>query len=164
MRGAVSLAAALALPLTTDAGTPFPNRELIVFLTFSVILVTVVVQGLTLPKLIDVLELEDDRGLEAKEDTKARIHAADAALARLEELVDEEWVREDTADRLRGLYGYRRSRFKARFDGRRRGAHRAALDRLPAPASRADRGRARGGSSPPARAKDQRRGHAAGRT
>jgi CPA1 family monovalent cation:H+ antiporter len=116
MRGAVSLAAALALPLTTDAGAAFPNRELIVFLTFSVILVTVVVQGLSLPKLIDVLELEDDRGLEAKEDTKARIHAADAALARLEELVDEEWVREDTADRLRGLYGYRRSRFKARFD------------------------------------------------
>ena len=60
MRGAVSLAAALALPLTTDAGTAFPNRELIVFLTFSVILVTVVVQGLSLPKLIDVLELEDD--------------------------------------------------------------------------------------------------------
>ena len=117
MRGAVSLAAALALPLTTDAGTPFPNRELIVFLTFAVILATVVVQGLTLPHLISLLDLEDDSRLEAKEDTKARIHAADAALARLEELVDEEWVREDTAERLRGLYGYRRSRFQARFDG-----------------------------------------------
>jgi Na+/H+ antiporter len=117
MRGAVSLAAALALPLTTDAGTHFPNRELIVFLTFAVILATVVVQGLTLPKLISLLDLEDDSRLEAKEDTKARIHAADAALARLEELVDEEWVREDTAERLRGLYGYRRSRFQARFDG-----------------------------------------------
>jgi len=116
MRGAVSLAAALALPLTTDAGTHFPNRELIVFLTFAVILATVVVQGLTLPKLIGLLELEDDSRLEAKEDTKARIHAADAALARLEELIDEEWVREDTAERLRGLYGYRRSRFQARFD------------------------------------------------
>ena len=117
MRGAVSLAAALALPLTTDAGTHFPNRELIVFLTFAVILATVVVQGLTLPHLISLLDLEDDSRLEAKEDTKARIHAADAALARLEELVDEEWVREDTAERLRGLYGYRRSRFQARFDG-----------------------------------------------
>jgi monovalent cation/hydrogen antiporter len=117
MRGAVSLAAALALPLTTDAGTHFPNRELIVFLTFAVILTTVVVQGLTLPKLISLLELEDDSRLEEKEDTKARIHAAEAALARLEELVDEEWVREDTADRLRGLYGYRRSRFQARFEG-----------------------------------------------
>lgn len=117
MRGAVSLAAALALPLTTDAGTPFPNRELTVFLTFSVILGTVVVQGLTLPRLIRLLELEDDSRLEEKEDTKARIHAAEAALARLEELVDEEWVREDTADRLRGLYDFRRSRFRARLDG-----------------------------------------------
>jgi monovalent cation/hydrogen antiporter len=117
MRGAVSLAAALALPLTTDAGTSFPNRELVVFLTFSVILGTVVVQGLTLPRLIGLLELEDDSLLEVREETKARIHAAEAALARLEELVDEEWVREDTADRLRGLYDFRRSRFRARLDG-----------------------------------------------
>jgi monovalent cation/hydrogen antiporter len=117
MRGAVSLAAALALPLTTDAGTQFPNRDLIVFLTFCVILATVVVQGLTLPRLIGVLDLEDDSHLELKEDTKARIHAAEAAIARLEELVEEEWVREDTADRLRGLYDFRRNRFRARFDG-----------------------------------------------
>jgi monovalent cation/hydrogen antiporter len=75
------------------------------------------VQGLTLPKLIDLLELEDDSRLEEKEDTKARIHAAEAALARLEELVDEEWVREDTADRVRRLYDFRRNRFQARFDG-----------------------------------------------
>ncbi len=122
MRGAVSLAAALALPLTTDAGSPFPDRELIVFLTFGVILGTVVVQGLTLPKLIRRIELEDDSRLEAKEDTKARIHAAEAALARLDELVDEEWVREDTAERLRGLYDFRRNRFRARFDGADDGA------------------------------------------
>ena len=117
MRGAVSLAAALALPLTTDAGSAFSNRELIVFLTFSVILGTLVVQGLTLPKLIAALDLEDDSRLEEKEDTKARIHAAEAALARLEELLVEEWVREDTADRLRALYDFRRNRFRARFDG-----------------------------------------------
>jgi monovalent cation/hydrogen antiporter len=116
MRGAVSLAAALAIPLTTDAGEAFPNRELIVFLTFCVILGTLVVQGLTLPALITGLGIEDDR-LEEKEDTKARIHAAEAALARLEELLDEEWVREQTAERLRGLYDFRRSRFQARFDG-----------------------------------------------
>jgi CPA1 family monovalent cation:H+ antiporter len=122
MRGAVSLAAALALPLTTDAASAFPNRELIVFLTFSVILGTLVVQGLTLPKVIGLLELEDDSRLEEKEDTKARIHAAEAALARLEELVDEEWVREDTADRVRRLYDFRRNRFRARFDGEDDGA------------------------------------------
>jgi CPA1 family monovalent cation:H+ antiporter len=115
MRGAVSLAAALALPLTTDAGDAFPNRELIVFLTFGVILGTLVCQGLTLPALIHVLRLEDD-GLEEKEEAKARIRAAEAALARLEELVDEGWANPDTVERMRGLYGFRVDRFKSRFD------------------------------------------------
>ncbi|MDX6503540.1 MAG: monovalent cation/hydrogen antiporter [Gaiellaceae bacterium] len=115
MRGSVSLAAALAIPLVTDAGRPFPGRELIVFLTFSVILVTLVGQGLTLPLVIRWLGLEDD-GVLDREEAKARIHAADAALARLEELKDENWVRDDTAERLRGLYGFRKRRFAARFD------------------------------------------------
>jgi CPA1 family monovalent cation:H+ antiporter len=115
MRGAVSLAAALALPLTTDAGASFPNRNLIIFLTFSVILVTLVLQGLTLPGLIRALELEDD-GLAEKEEAKARIYAAQAALERLTELEAEEWVREDTAERLRGLYGFRQNRFRERFN------------------------------------------------
>jgi CPA1 family monovalent cation:H+ antiporter len=115
MRGAVSLAAALAIPLTTDAGDPFPNRELIIFLTFSVILGTLVVQGLTLPAVIRLLRLQDD-GLAEKEEAKARIHAAEAALARLEELVEEEWVREDTVERLRALFNFRRTRFRSRFD------------------------------------------------
>jgi monovalent cation/hydrogen antiporter len=116
MRGAVSLAAALALPLTTDAGTPFPGRQLIIFLAFAVILGTLMVQGLTLPGVIRWLGLEDD-GLERKEDTKARIRAAEAALARLDELVSEDWVRPDTAERMRGAYTFRVSRFSARFDG-----------------------------------------------
>jgi CPA1 family monovalent cation:H+ antiporter len=115
MRGAVSLAAALALPLTTDAGAPFPGRDLILFLTFMVILVTLVGQGLTLPFVIRVLGLEDD-GLEDREDAKARIRAAEAAIARLAELEAEEWVREDTAERLRGLYRFRNDRFRARLD------------------------------------------------
>jgi Na+/H+ antiporter len=115
MRGAVSLAAALAIPLTIDAGGPFPNRELIIFLTFSVILGTLVVQGLTLPAVISALGLRDD-GLAEKEEAKARIHAAEAALARLEELVEEEWVRDDTVERLRGLFNFRRERFRSRFD------------------------------------------------
>jgi len=115
MRGAVSLAAALALPLETDAGAPFPGRDLILFLTFSVILATLVGQGLTLPFVIRMLGLEDD-GIEEREDAKARIHAAEAALARLEELVDEDWVREDTAERMRGAYRFRTTRFRARLD------------------------------------------------
>jgi len=116
IRGAVSLAAALALPLTTDAGEAFPGRDLIIFLTFAVILATLVVQGLTLPMLIRVLRLEDD-DVEDREDAKARIRAAEAAIARLEELAAEDWVREDTAERMRGLYDFRRNRFQARLDG-----------------------------------------------
>jgi hypothetical protein len=80
-----------------------------------VILATLVAMGLTMPLVIRALRLEDD-GLEAREDAKARIHAAEAALARLEELLEEEWVREDTAERLRGAYSFRTTRFRARLD------------------------------------------------
>ena len=116
MRGAVSLAAALAIPLATDAGGPFPHRDLIIFLTFTVILGTLVLQGLTLPAVIRVLRIEPDRS-EDEEDAQARIRAAEAALARLEELEREDWVRDDTAERMRGLYNFRRTRFSSRFDG-----------------------------------------------
>src|SRR2546426_2025619 len=115
MRGAVSLAAALAIPLTTHSGAPFPDRDLTIFLPFCVILGTLVFQGLTLPIVIRMFGIEADH-LDEKEDAKARIKAADAALARLEELMGEEWVRDDTAERLRGLYGFRRDRFASRFD------------------------------------------------
>jgi len=121
MRGAVSLAAALAIPLATDAGAPFPHRDLIIFLTFTVILGTLVLQGLTLPAVIRVLGIEPDRG-EEEEDAQARIRAAEAALARLEELEREDWVRGDTAERMRGLYNFRRNRFSSRFDGESDGA------------------------------------------
>ena len=60
MRGAVTLAAALALPLTTDAGSPFPQRNLVIFLAFTVIVVTLVVQGLTLPALVRAVDLPTD--------------------------------------------------------------------------------------------------------
>ena len=115
MRGALSLAAALALPLETDAGAAFPGRDLILFLTFSVILVTLVGQGLTLPFVIRLLRLEDD-GIDDREEADARIRAGEAALARLEELLSEDWVRDDTAERMRGAYLFRTGRFRARFD------------------------------------------------
>jgi Na+/H+ antiporter len=116
MRGVISLAAALALPFQTTAGVQFPDRNLIIFLTFCVILATLVIQGLSLPVLIRTLGLEDDH-IGDKEETHGRIKIAEAALERLEELVDEDWVREDTAERVRGLYSYRRNRFASRFDG-----------------------------------------------
>ena len=115
MRGAVSLAAALALPLTTDAGDAFPNRELIIFLTFGVILASLVVQGLTFPALLRLIGLEDE-GRGEKEENKARIYATEAALTRLEELADEDWVRDDTLERVRGMFNFRQQRFRSRFD------------------------------------------------
>jgi CPA1 family monovalent cation:H+ antiporter len=121
MRGAVTLAAALGIPLTVNGGGPFPDRQLIIFLAFAVILVTLVLQGLTLPGLIRILGLEDD-GLDDKEEAKARIRAADAALDRLHELERESWVREDTAERMAGLYRFRKTRYRARFDDEDDGA------------------------------------------
>src|SRR3954453_12485698 len=113
MRGAVSLAAALAIPLETDAGTAFPQRDLIIFLTFAVILATLVVQGLTLGPLIRCLGVSDD-GLDEKEELRARLVATRAALDRLDVLAAEEWTRNDTIDRMRVLYEYRQRRFAAR--------------------------------------------------
>ena len=122
-------------------GEPFPGRDLILFLTFAVILATLVGQGLTLPLVIRALRLEDD-GIEAREDAKARIHAAEAALARLDELVGEEWVREDTAERVRGCTVPDEALPRSARRRRRRG-DRDALPGLPAAPPRAARGRAR---------------------
>jgi monovalent cation/hydrogen antiporter len=107
MRGAVSLAAALALPLD------FPMRNLILFLTFSVIFATLVVQGLTLPTLIRRLNFEQDDA-EEREEVRARLAATHAALDRLDELAGADWTRDDTVERLHGLYEFRRRRLKAR--------------------------------------------------
>ena len=93
MRGAVSLAAALALPLATDAGEPLPGRDLILFVTFGVILFTVVGQGLTLPLLIRRFDVAEDGTEEEREELRARLTAAAAALERLDELSIEEWTR-----------------------------------------------------------------------
>jgi monovalent cation/hydrogen antiporter len=113
MRGAVSLAAALALPLTTHGGQPFPQRNLLVFLTFSVIFGTLVLQGLTLPGVIRLLGVTGD-GSEDNEELKARLVATKAALAQIDELSAEEWTRDDTVERMRNAYEYRKRRLAAR--------------------------------------------------
>lgn len=117
MRGAVALAAALAIPLETDAGAPFPERDLIIFLAFCVILVTLVGQGLLFPALIRFLRVEDD-GLDADEELNARLEIAFAALDRIDELAEDDWVHEDTVERVRAQFNYRRRRFSSRLDGR----------------------------------------------
>src|SRR5438270_572499 len=82
MRGVIALAAALALPRVLSDGSPFPQRDLIVFLTFGVIVVTLVAQGLTLPAIIRVLGLAGDRGANCEEVDARRI-ALEAALSHL---------------------------------------------------------------------------------
>jgi CPA1 family monovalent cation:H+ antiporter len=114
MRGAVSLAAALALPLETDAGAPLPGRALILFLTFAVILATVVGQGLTLPALIRRLGVHEDGEAEEREELRARLAAAAAALEHLDVLAAEDWTSDDTVARVRALFEFRRRRFSAR--------------------------------------------------
>jgi Na+/H+ antiporter len=113
MRGAVSLAAALALPLETHAGAPFPQRNLIIFLTFAVIFATLVLQGLTLPALIRGMGVTSD-GSEEGEEVRARLEATRAALEQLDALAEEDWTRDETVERMRAMYEYRQRRFKAR--------------------------------------------------
>src|SRR6266566_5045591 len=84
MRGVIALAAAIALPQTLADGSPFPQRNLIIFLAFSVILVTLVGQGLTLPWLVRVLRVSDPLGPNLEEEA-ARREILQAALAHLED-------------------------------------------------------------------------------
>ncbi|HWC61603.1 MAG TPA: Na+/H+ antiporter [Verrucomicrobiae bacterium] len=103
MRGVVSLAAALALPLRRADGSPFPGRDLILFLSFVIILATLVVQGLSLPPLIRWLGVEDDDSLE-QEEREARLAANKAALARLHEVAEKDPAKADALKRLRIEY------------------------------------------------------------
>jgi monovalent cation/hydrogen antiporter len=101
MRGVVSLAAALAVPLMLSDGSPFPGRDYILFITFCVILATLVLQGLSLPVLIRQLGVADD-GLANLEERTARLKANEAALAYLAEV--ESQFPPDIVERLRAEY------------------------------------------------------------
>ena len=111
MRGIVTLAAALALPLTNSTGAPLPFRAEIILISFSVIVATLVVQGLSLAPLIRALRLEDDDRTLGQEEMRAREHAASMALTRLEELAEQPWSAAEHVDRLRDHYTRRRERF-----------------------------------------------------
>jgi len=103
MRGVVSLAAAMALPELKADGSPFPGRDLILFLSFVIILVTLVVQGLSLPPLIRWLGIKDDDSLE-HEEREARLAANKAALARLHQVAEKDPAKADALKRLRIEY------------------------------------------------------------
>lgn len=95
MRGVVSLAAALALPLQTAAGDPFPYRDLVIFLVFMLILATLVLQGLTIGPLVRWLRIGGDWDAHAEE-AEARYKLAEAALEELDRHLSERWAHEAT--------------------------------------------------------------------
>jgi monovalent cation/hydrogen antiporter len=100
MRGVVSLAAAFAVPLTTVSGAAFPGRAQLVFLTFVVVVGTLLLHGLTLPWLIKVLDVEnDDAQRDAMEEAAAQTRAAKAASDRLDELLAEDRAQTDVHQR-----------------------------------------------------------------
>jgi CPA1 family monovalent cation:H+ antiporter len=106
MRGVVSLAAALALPLALPSGEPFPERNLLIFLTFAVILATLVGQGLTLPILVRRLQIVADDGSHHDE-AHARMATAEAAVERIDRMSGQWASHAELLDRLRAAYAHR---------------------------------------------------------
>ena len=113
IRGIVSLAAALAIPLVTASGAPFPNRDLILFVTFCVIAITLVGQGLLLPTVIRWLSLTDqgheERRLEEAEELANRRQTIETVLQRLDELAAE---RQLPVQSIKPLRTYHRERLR----------------------------------------------------
>jgi CPA1 family monovalent cation:H+ antiporter len=116
IRGGLSLAAALAIPLTLGDGAPFPQRDRMIFLTYSVILTTLVLQGLTLPLLIKALHVKRDKTRSEEENT-ARLSATKAALIRLDSLAGEDWAPTEVSDHLREHYVERLHLLEGRTGG-----------------------------------------------
>jgi CPA1 family monovalent cation:H+ antiporter len=112
MRGVVSLAAALALPRAADDSPAFPYRDLLIFLTFAVILGTLVVQGVSMPWVIRKLGVATDGIEEEEREREARVAAATAALGRVKALAksgqflatSSSVVAAEYADRVRHLH------------------------------------------------------------
>ncbi|GHA33992.1 Na+/H+ antiporter [Streptomyces tauricus] len=112
MRGVVSLAIAFSIPLTADGGEDFPGRNMILFLTFTTVIGTLVVQGLSLPPLIRMLKLPGrDQQAETLAEANAQAQASRAAERRLEELLSDErnTLPPPLADRLRTVLERRRN-------------------------------------------------------
>jgi len=112
-RGVVPLAAALSIPLTTTDGTPLPQRDLILVLATAVIVISLVVQGLTLEPLVRVAGIARP-GDALQEEAAARLRLAQAALARLDELAEEGAAADEAIDRARAGLQARIGRARAR--------------------------------------------------
>src|SRR5207245_2009156 len=110
LRGGESLVLAAAMPTLTAAGTPFPGRDLIIAITFAVILVTLLGQGFTLAPLLRWLNVRETGVEERREEIAARLRASKAALARLEELATAQWMHPETLAHTRDRYHHRTRR------------------------------------------------------
>jgi CPA1 family monovalent cation:H+ antiporter len=128
-RGAVSLAAALAVPLTTRSGTPFPDRNLIVFVVSFVILTTVLVQGSTLPAVVRWAKIPEDEA-HADELRLARCHGAQAALDALPVVAAELGVSDDLQNRLHAEFKQHAALVRAGGDGSTRNDAEAKSDMI----------------------------------
>ncbi len=118
LRGADSLVVALSLPLTIATGAPFPGRDLILFLTFAIIFVTLVAQGLSLKAVIRALGLKPDPE-SAREMSAARARLAVVGLETLDALAAEQPGAEDAKKALRLKYEHVAHRFQARLHNKR---------------------------------------------
>jgi CPA1 family monovalent cation:H+ antiporter len=107
MRGVISLAVALSLPQLTASGAPFPERDLIVFIAFAVILMTLIGQGLTLPLLIRRLGVTEVGVRVEKQEISARLRMARAALDQLDALAEETRSPPQAVDRVALFYATR---------------------------------------------------------
>jgi monovalent cation/hydrogen antiporter len=105
IRGVVSLAAALAIPYTLDNGQPFPHREMILFITFGIIIVTLVGQGLMLPYVVEWLGLtsigKQERIAEIQAEIAGRQAALDEMKNRLDQFIEERELPDEVANLLR---------------------------------------------------------------
>jgi Na+/H+ antiporter len=131
IRGIVSLAAALAIPLATASGAPFPARDLILFLTFCVIVVTLVGQGLLMPTVIRWLGLTDmgraERRLEEAEELARRGQTIEAVLRRLDELAAERHLPMQIVEPVRAYHRERLQQLEYRVGTDERNKHLARL-------------------------------------
>ncbi|MEV5984140.1 Na+/H+ antiporter [Streptomyces sp. NPDC052051] len=100
MRGVASVALVLAIPLTTNDGAPFPDRDEIVFIAFGVIMSTLVLQGLTLPWLVKLLRVRGDAESEKEFERALALRAAKAARHRLREIEEVEELPEELTEQL----------------------------------------------------------------
>lgn len=112
MRGVVSLAVALSLPHKLANGQPFPERDLIIFITFVVILITLIGQGLTLPLLIQRLGIVTDKRDAVEQEISARLRIAQAAREHLEVVASEGSYPDAVLEAVRGYYDERIGRLE----------------------------------------------------